>query len=445
MKENQMDLSNEKLPFSQLLPLGLQHVLAMYAGALAVPLIVGGAIGLSQADIAFLIAADLFTCGLATLIQTIGIGNFVGTRLPALIGCSFVAVGPMIVIGKEFGITAIYGSVIVAGIIMVLCSGLFGKLSKFFPPVVTGTVIMTVGLALVPTAVNNAAGGLGNKSYGDPVNLILAGITLLVVVIANKFFTGFMQSISVLIGLLVGTVIAGFMGILDFSEVSHSGWFHIVTPFHFGWPTFEPQAIISMVLVCLVTAIEAIGVFLGLGDICNKKITEKSIGAGIRGEGIAQILGGVFNSFPYATFSQNVGLVALSGVKSRWVCVTAGGILVILGLIPKFAALGTAIPMSVLGGATLAMFGMVAVSGFKILKTVDFSQNGNMLIVAISIGVGLGFKNAPATLEHTPTLVKLLLEDGIVATSILAITLNLLFNFKDVKQSKGLEEQAVIH
>ena len=442
MKEKQVELWDEKLPITQLIPFGIQHVLAMYAGALAVPLIVGKAIGLSQADIAFLIAADLFTCGIATLIQTLGIGKSIGTKLPALMGCSFVSVGPMIVIGNQYGITAIYGAVITAGAILFLCAGLFGKLVKFFPPVVTGTVITTVGLSLMPTAINNSAGGLNTPGYGDPKNLILAGITLIVVIIVNRFLTGFLQAISVLIGLIVGTILAGFMGMLDFSSVSEATWFGFIKPFHFGLPEFKPEAILSMTLVSLVVAIEAIGVFLGLGEICNKEVTEKHIGSGIRGEGLAQVLGGIFNSFPYATFSQNVGLVALSGVKTRWVCVTSGVILVVLGLIPKFAALGTAIPMSVLGGATLAMFGMVAVSGVKILKTVDLTKPGNMLIIAISIGVGLGFKNSPAALAQTPTIVKLLLEDGIVAASLLSLTLNVIFNYGDIKAGKKVDVHA---
>ena len=442
MKEKHVELWNEKLPITQLIPFGLQHVLAMYAGALAVPLIVGKAIGLGHADIAFLIAADLFTCGIATLIQTLGIGNFIGTKLPALMGCSFVSVGPMIVIGNQYGITAIYGAVITAGAILFLCAGLFGKLVKFFPPVVTGTVITTVGLSLMPTAINNSAGGLGSEGYGDPKNLILAGITLIVVILVNRFLKGFLQAISVLIGLIVGTILAGFMGMLDFSSVSNASWFGFIKPFHFGLPEFKPEAILSMTLVSLVVAIEAIGVFLGLGDICKKEVKEKDIASGIRGEGLAQVLGGVFNSFPYATFSQNVGLVALSGVKTRWVCVTSGVILVVLGLIPKFGEIGAAIPMSVLGGATLAMFGMVAVSGVKILKSVDFSKPGNMLIVAISIGIGLGFENAPAALEHTPTLVKLLLEDGIVAASLLSLILNVVFNYDEIRSGKKVELHA---
>lgn len=427
---------DEKLPIKRLIPLGFQHVFAMYAGALAVPLILGNAMGLSQEELAFLIAADLFTCGLATLVQALGVGKYAGIKLPVVLGCSFVAVGPMVAIGKDASLPVVFGAVIAAGIFLWLIAGIFGKLIKFFPPVVTGTVIATVGVSLMPVAIHNAAGGDGAADYGSLQNLFLAGITLIVVIIMNRFFKGFLQAISILVALIVGTIIASFMGAVDYSEVIHSSWFQIVTPFHFGMPKFEPSAVISLCLVAVVTTIEAIGVFLGLGEICEKDISEKDIVKGIRAEGITKVMGGVMNSFPYATFSQNVGLISLSGIRSRYVCVTAGIILSILGVIPKFAALGTAIPVAVLGGATLAMFGSVAVSGFKILSKVDFSNQGNLLTIAISMSVGLGFKFMPDALVNIPGTLKMFLEDGIITASILAIILNIVFNYKELGKTK---------
>lgn len=425
------------MPASKLFPLGLQHVLSMYAGALAVPIILAGALGLKGEQLAYLIAADLFTCGIATLIQSFGIGNFAGVKLPTVLGCSFVAVGPMIAIGTAAGggipgLKIIFGGTIVSGLLLFAVAYFFGKLTKFFPSVVTGTVITVVGLSLLPTALNNAAGGLGKEGFGDLRNLGLALFVLIVVIIMNRFFKGFLQSLSVLVGLVAGTIAAGFMGMLDFTEVNHSGWFKVITPFYYGLPTFQVQAIISLTLVAIVTSIEAIGVFLGLGEICEHEVTEKDIIRGLRAEGIAKALGGAFNSFPYATFSQNVGLVALSGVRSRYVCVAAGFILIVLGLIPKFAALGTVIPMSVLGGATLAMFGMVAVSGMRILSKVDFSKQGNLLTIAISLAVGLGCKLAPDAIANLPQGLHLIFGDGIIATSLFAVVLNIIFNYKEI-------------
>lgn len=440
MSLNSIDLSNEKLPLKQLFPLGLQHVLAMYAGALAVPMIVGGAIGLTPTQIAYLVAADLFTCGIATLIQAFGVGRYLGVKLPVIMGCSFVSVAPMITIGKASGLPVIYGAIICAGIFVVLLSFFFGKILKFFPPLVTGTVIMIVGMSLIPVALNDAAGGY-TPSHGSPKNFLLAFLVIVFIFIMNKFFKGFMKATSVLLGLIFGTVIASFMGMTDFSSVGHASWFRIVTPFYFGLPQFKVGPIITMCLVSLILMIEAIGVFIGVGNICGKSLSKEEIVRGLRGEGVAQIFGGMFNSFPYTTFSQNVGLVALSGIKSRYVTVCSGIILICLGIIPKIGALATVIPSCVLGGATLSMFGMVAVSGIKILSNVDFGKTGNMLTVALAIGIGLSNQYAPGLFDKMPYLIKFVLGDGIVAGSLVAVLGNLFFNYGDL--IKSAEELAV--
>lgn len=429
MEAKTLNSADEKLPVKKLFPLGLQHVLAMYAGALAVPLIVGSAIGLTTQQIEYLIAADLFTCGVATFIQSFGLGKYVGIKLPVILGCSFVSVTPMIAIGKTEGLPVIYGAIICSGIFVILCSFFFGKILKFFPPIVTGSVITIVGLSLLPVGLDNAAGGYG-PHYGDPKNLLLAAIVLISILLMNKYFKGFAQATSVLLGLILGTVIAACMGMVNLSNVGTAGWFRITTPFYFGLPQFKVGPILTMCLVSIVLMIEATGVFMGIGKICDKDLGAEEITRGLRGEGVAQILGGLFNSFPYSTFSQNVGLVALSGVKSRYVCVTSGIILMCLGVVPKIAAVATIIPTAVLGGATIAMFGMVAVTGIRILSEVDFLDNGNMLVVACSLAMGLSTKVSPNLYAKLPYLLKFILEDGIVAGSITAILLNLLFNFK---------------
>lgn len=434
MSESQV---NEKLPLKRLFPLGLQHVLAMYAGALAVPMIIGGAIGLNPKQLSYLIAADLFTCGIATTMQSFGIGKHAGIKLPVILGCSFAAVGPMVQIGVAAGggangLMTIFGATIAAGIFIYLISPIFGKLTKFFPPVVTGTVITVIGLSLIPVAVTNVAGGFGNPAFGSPKNIAIGFFTLLVVLLCNRFFKGFMQAVSVLMGLLAGTVLAGILGMLNFSEVGNSGWFAIIQPFYYGFPKFEINSIILICIVSIITTIEALGTFLGLSQICEHELDNADIVRGIRAEGLSKIMGGAFNCFPYATFSQNVGLVALSGVRSRFVTVMAGVILIFLGLVPKFAALATVIPMPVLGGATLAMFGMVAVAGIRILFNVDLSQVGNMIIVAVSIGVGLGFNGAQNVIAQLPQILQTLLGDGIISASILAIMLNIFFNYRSL-------------
>lgn len=424
-----VDKADLKLPLGQTFTLGLQHVLVMYAGAIAVPIIIGGAIGLNQTQLAILIAADLFTCGIATLIQTLGIGNFAGIRLPVLLACTFTTVGPMIGIGQAHGITAIYGSIIAAGLFVVIVAPLFAKVLRFFPPVVTGSIIVIIGVSLLPVALNNVGGGAGSPNFGDPINLLLATITLAVIIFVNKKFTGFVQSIAVLIGLIVGTVVAGFFGMVSFAEVYSAGWVRIVTPFVFGFPTFEFTSILTMCITLTVVMAESIGTFLGVGELCDRPIKEEDLVKGFRAEGISSIFGGIFNSFPYTTFYQNLGLVAITKVTSRWVVVAAGVILVSLGCIPKFAALATIIPAPVLGGAMITMFATVAVTGIKMLREVDFDNNSNMLVAATSIGVGVGLSVVSGLFDQAPQMIQIICgESGIVAGSIVAVVLNAILN-----------------
>lgn len=437
-----VDKLNEKLPLSQLVPLGLQHVLAMYAGAVIVPIIVGGGIGLNPQQLAYLVAADLFTCGIATLVQTIGVGNFAGIRLPVVLGCAFQAVAPMISIGNNYGIGAIYGSIIASGIFVIIAAYFFGKLLKFFPPVVIGSIITIIGLSLIGVAFNNFGGGQGAKDFGSPQNLLIGSLTLAVIIFANKYFKGFLQTISVLLGIVVGTIVAFAVGMVNFDAVANEPWVNVITPFYFGFPKFVPAAIFTMCLVSLVSMIESTGVFFATGKVCEKEIGEKDVVKGIRAEGIAQVLGGIFNAFPYTTFSQNVGLIALTKVRSRYVVITAGIILMILGTLPKFAAIATIIPSCVLGGAMIALFGMVAISGVKTLSVVDFNKTSNMLIAACSIAVGLGVSITPQIFAFFPESLKLFFESGIVSGSIVALVLNIFLNWSDIKS--GVDPEMVL-
>jgi xanthine permease len=407
--------------------LGIQHVLAMYAGAVVVPLIVGGALGLTSVQLTYLVSIDILMCGIATILQ-VWKNKFFGIGLPVVLGCTFTAVGPMIAIGGQYGISAIYGSILISGIFVIFISQFFGKLVKFFPPVVTGSVVTIIGITLIPVAMNNMAGGQGSPDFGSLSNIALAFGTLLFIIAIYRFFTGFIRSISILLGLLAGTVAAFFMGKVDFSAVGEASWFHMVKPFYFGMPTFELTAILTMILVAIVSLVESTGVYFALGDICDRKITEKDLTNGYRAEGLAIILGALFNAFPYTTYSQNVGLVQLSGVKGKQVIYTTGVFLVILGLVPKIGALTTVIPPAVLGGAMIAMFGMVMAYGIKMLSKVDFTSQENLLIIACSVGMGLGVTAVPDLFSHMPESIRILTNNGIVAGSLTAIFLNIVFN-----------------
>ncbi len=427
-------MSNTKHPVDEVLPAGklflygLQHVLAMYAGAVAVPLIVAGAAHLTKAQTAFLINADLFTCGIATLLQTIGFWK-IGIRIPVIQGVTFAAVTPMIMIAQSLGMTAIFGAVIVAGLITFLVAPFFSKLLRFFPPVVTGSVITVIGVSLLPVGVNWAAGGVGNKNYGSLTYLAVAAIVLVTILLVNKYFKGFIANIGVLIGLLVGLIVAIPLGLVSFSGVSSAPWLGIDTPFHFGMPVFNIGAIVSFILVMLVVMVESTGDFLAIGEIVDKPIGEEDLTRGLRADGLATMLGGIFNAFPYTAFAQNVGLVGLTGVKSRWVVATSGGILVLMGLFPKLATIIASLPNAVLGGAGIAMFGIVAASGIKTLSKVNFEANPhNIFVVAISIGVGLIPLVAPDFFKLFPAWSQTIVHSGITLGSITAIILNAFFN-----------------
>ncbi len=403
-------------------------MLAMYAGAVAVPLILANAIGLSEEQLIYLINADLFTCGVATLIQTVGFWK-VGFRLPIIQGVTFTAVTPMILIGQAAGLTAIYGSVIVAGVITFLVSPYFSRLLRFFPPVVTGSIITIIGVSLLPVAVTWAGGGDPNaEDFGSPGNIALALAVLIIILIIYRFFGGFISRIAVLLGLIIGTIVAAVLGVTDFGAVGEAAAFGITTPFFFGLPTFQFAAILSMVLVMLVTMVETTGNAVAVGEIVDRQVSEDDLNAGLRADGLSTALGGVLNAFPYTAYAQNVGLVRLTGVRSRWVVAAAGGFLILLGLFPKLAAVVAAIPLPVLGGAGFALFGTVAATGIRTLSRVDFERNANVIIVAISLALGIIPVAAQDFYAGFPPGMQIVLNSGITAGSIAAIVLNVAFN-----------------
>ncbi|KGM46121.1 nucleobase:cation symporter-2 family protein [Neobacillus niacini] len=416
--------------------LGIQHVLAMYAGAVIVPLIVGGALNLTGEQLTYLVSIDILMCGIATILQ-VWQNRFFGIGLPIVLGCTFTAVGPMIAIGGEYGVSAIYGSILVSGLIVVVIAKFFSKLIKFFPPVVTGSVVTIIGITLIPVAMNNIAGGQGSPDFGSLSNISLAFGTLLFIILLYRFTKGFIRSVAILLGLAAGTIVAAIMGKVNFTAVGEASWFHMVKPFYFGTPTFEWTPIITMTLVAIVSLVESTGVYFALSDITGRKLKESDLAKGYRAEGLAIMLGALFNAFPYTTYSQNVGLLQLTGVKTKNVIYTMGTMLVILGFVPKIGALTTVIPTSVLGGAMVAMFGMVIAYGIKMLSKVEFASQENLLIIACSVGMGLGVTAVPDLFGQLPESVKILTNNGIVAGSLTAIFLNIVFNVaRTSKQSQ---------
>ncbi|MEO8057583.1 MAG: nucleobase:cation symporter-2 family protein [Burkholderiales bacterium] len=472
---------DEVLPVPRLAALGLQHVLVMYAGAVAVPLIVGRALKLSPEQVALLISADLFCCGLVTLIQSLGMSRWFGIKLPVMMGVTFASVGPMVAMANQVpgpdGARAIFGAIIGAGILSILIAPVMGRLLRFFPPVVTGTIIAVIGISLMRVGIGWAMGGpaplaqtvdvpklvamvdgvkasavavaasapvgasapamrlpgpipmLDNLNYGALDNMAIAAFVLVVILLITRYSRGFLANISVLLGIVAGCVLAVALGKMGFAKVGKAHWFDVVTPFAFGMPTFDIVMVLTMTLVMIVVMIESLGMFLALSDITGKKISQSELSAGLRTDGLGTLIGGLFNTFPYTSFSQNVGLVGVTGVRSRWVCVSAGIIMVVLGMLPKMAALVESVPQFVLGGAGLVMFGMVAATGIRILANVDFKGNRhNLYIVAIAIGAGMIPLVAPRWSQQMPHALHPLLESGILLTAVAAVLLNLYFN-----------------
>jgi len=423
-------IAEKHLSFGKLGVLGMQHVLAMTAGTILVPLVLGAALGLSKQDLSYLISADFFTCGIATILQAKGFTRFIGIRLPVVMGCSSVAIIPMIIIGKVYGITAIYGAIIISGLLILLIAPLFHIIRKLFPPVVLGSVITIIGLSLILVAIKNIFGSANAVAVNIKENLFFASLVLVFIVIINKYCHGFLQTISVLLGLLFGTLVAYFFGAVNLSFLSSTdvNWFRIIKPFYFGTPQFNINAIAAVCMASFVNMIDSIGVFLILGKICEREITPKDIVAGFRAEGIAQILGGVFNAFPYITFSQNVGLVVLTHIKSRYVVIIAGCILILFGCVPKIAAVITIIPPAVLAGAMLVLFGLVTATGMRILAAVNLTNRYNLLIIGAAISVGLACTIFSSVFANMATWIRIFFSNGIIVGSLLAVFLNLSFN-----------------
>jgi OHCU decarboxylase len=446
---------DEVLPPQQLAVYGLQHVMAFYAGAVIVPILLAGAIGLDNDQLIHLINADLFTCGIASILQSVGVWK-IGVRLPLLQGVTFTAVTPMIIIGLDHGggaksLVYIYGAVIVAGIFTFLVAPYFSQLVRFFPPVVTGTVITIIGVTLIPVAAFDAGGGQfaffnptlvpKNLTFGSLTNLSLATFTILVILALTRFARGFLNTVAVLAGLVIGTAVAAFVGngsdgkVAQFGSVGKADWVGFTGPFHFGAPKFAVVPILLMIVVMLITAVETTGDVYATGQIVEKPIAKSDIAAALRADGLATFLGGVMNSFPYTCFAENVGLVRLTRVRSRWVVATAGGIMILLGLLPKAGAIVASIPSSVLGGAALVMFGTVAAVGIQTLGRVDFNNHRNVIVVAVSVAIAMipvglpQVDNTSAILVDMPKNVQAFLNSGITMGSVAAILLNLGLNY----------------
>lgn len=427
----------------QLVVLSFQHVLAFYAGAVIVPLLIASSLKLDPQTTIHLINADLFTCGFATIIQSLGITKYVGVRLPIIQGVTTTAVAPIIAIGLAVtggeggnaGLPAIYGSIIVAGLFTFFAAPYFAKLLRFFPPVVTGSVLFVMGTTLLSVAANDFV----DYAEGPPDTKALAyGFgTLLAIILIQRFFKGFLGTIAVLVGLVGGTIIAVILGHIGDDSIAafhEAAGVSVTTPFYFGAPVFTLTGCLSMVIVMIITMVETTGDVFATGEIVGRRITKNHISAALRADGLSTLLGGLMNSFPYTCFAQNVGLVRITRVKSRWVAVGAGVLMIILGVLPKAGAIVNMIPSPVLGGASLAMFANVAWVGMQTIAKADMRDNRNAVIVTSALGLAMLVTVKPDIALVFPEWAQIFFSSGMTIGAITAIGLNLLF-FHVGKQS----------
>ncbi|MBY3794098.1 purine permease [Rhodococcus fascians] len=422
-------------PLVQMFGYGMQHILSMFGGVIAVPIIVGGAAGLSGADQALLISCALFVSGVATVLQTVGV-PFFGSQLPLVQGISFASVSTVLtIIGSaedgRTGLRTVLGAVLVAALIGLAIAPFFSKIVRFFPPLVTGSIITVIGLSLMPVAARwitgqEMVGGAPNPEYLDPGNIGLAMFTLLAVLVMTKIKV--LSRLSILLGLVVGTIAALIVGKTDFGGVGDAAVVAVPTPFAFGSPIFAVGAIVSMTIVILVVMVETTADILAVGEVVGTDVDSRRVGDGLRADMVSSAVAPIFNTFPATAFAQNVGLVAMTGIKSRFVVALGGGVLALLGLSPVLAAVVGVVPLPVLGGAGIALFGTVAASGIRTLGKVNYDNNANVVIVAVTLAFGLIPVVASDFWDEFPDWFVTVFHSGISAASIVAVVLNVFFN-----------------
>ncbi|MCU9811522.1 MULTISPECIES: uracil-xanthine permease family protein [Paraclostridium] len=406
--------------------LGFQHIVAAFGGIVAVPLVIGPAIGVDVRTTAMLVSATIFVAGLATIIQARGIYK-IGAKLPCIMGTSFTFVGPAITVGTSMGLAGIFGATILGSFIEMILSRFIKPLMKFFPPVVTGTVVTLIGLTLVPVSMDWCAGGIGSPTYGSITNICIALMVMVIVVGFNIYGKGVLSSSSILIGMFVGYLVCISIGLVDFSPIKEASWVGLP-----GIPVilehgvkFSLAGVAPFIIAYLVTTIETVGCLIAIGEASDIKTSSEQLSKGVLADGLGSFLAGFFGVCPNTTFSQNIGLIPITKVASRHVVIISGVIMMLLGIFPKLGALVASIPSPVLGGAGIVMFGVVAASGIKTLSKVNIN-NRNLIIISVSIALGLGITTRPELLTVLPESLKLLFGSGISTGTIFAVMLNIL-------------------
>lgn len=420
---------------------GIQHIFAAFGGIIVVPLVLSSALGFDTKTSTALISASILAAGLATIIQARGIGK-IGSKVACIMGTDFTFVSPSITVGSTLGLPGIIGATILGAIFEMVLSFFIKPLMKLFPPLVTGTVVCLIGLTLLPVSIDWAAGGAGSADYGSIKNISIAMLVLIGTLLLNRYGKGMLSSASILIGMVVGYIVCIPLGLVDFSSVREASWISFPKIFEYG-VTFDLKALLAFIPAYFVTAIETVGCLKAVGEVSEVEMDDKRIGAGVLADGVGSMVGGVVGTLPNTTFSQNVGLIPLTKVASKHVAVMAGIILVLLGFLPKLAAIVNVIPQPVLGGVGIVMFGTVAAAGIKTLSKVKINER-NLLIIATAIGLGLGVTFRPEFISQLPEGLKMIFTSGISTGTITALVLNLVLKEEkeDLVQEENIEKTA---
>ncbi|MEG0296171.1 MAG: nucleobase:cation symporter-2 family protein [Clostridium sp.] len=410
--------------------LGFQNIFAAFGGIIVVPMVISSALGFDAKTATAIMSATILASGIATIIQSRGIGR-VGSRVACIMGTDFTFVSPSITVGTVAGLPGIIGATILGAFLEVILSYFIKPLMKFFPPLVTGTVVCLIGLTLLPVSMDWAAGGVGAADYGSLRNVSIAMTVMIITLLLNRYGKGLLSSASILIGMVIGYIICIPLGMIDFGIVKEVSWVSLPNIFEYG-VTFDWKLLLPFIPAYFVTTIETVGCLTAICEVSGVKPDEKRIGPGVLADGVGSMIAGAVGSFPNTSFSQNVGLIPLTKVASKYVAVVAGVILIILGFFPKFAALINIIPQPVLGGVGIVMFGTVAASGIKTLSRVKIN-NRNLLIIATSIGLGLGITFRPEFISQLPEALKMIFASGISTGTIVALVLNAILKDEEEK------------
>ncbi|TLF48166.1 purine permease [Halomonas urmiana] len=429
-------------PIGKALPLSLQHVLAMIAGVITPPIIIAGVVGATPAEKLLLIQIAVLASGICTLFHLYGVWKF-GARLPAIFGVGFAYVPTLIAVGGQFGIEGILGAQLVGGITMMVVGYFIQYIRHLFPPVVAGTVVLVIGLSLYDISIRYMAGS-GNvnaPNFGEPLNWVVGIVTLLTVLAASQFGRGVVKLSAIIVGILVGYLLSLALGMVSFEAVANARWIAVpeVMPFEME---FHTAAIVSMVVICVINSVQTIG-DLSATSVAgmNRELKTKELTGGLLGNGLTTAASAFFGALPTSTFSQNVGIVAMTKVISRSVLAIAGVFMIAAGLSPKFGAIMTTIPYPVLGGATITVFGMITMTGIQLLIKDELSAR-NMTIVGLALALSLGISSVPSAIEQFPAMLQNVIGGApIVVAAITAFVLNIALPKKSLSDEAREREE----